>query len=75
MLQLRNPARQGPQRRLQHRQCRGGASPSVAGIPRLQAGEDVNLLEYVVDHADLYHRNPEAFRSLQDDLLEALTTS
>ena len=37
--------------------------------------DNLNLLEYVVDHADLYHRNPEAFRSLQDDLLEALTTS
>ena len=43
MLQLRHPARQGPQRRLQHCQCRGGASPSVAGIPLLQAGEDVKV--------------------------------
>ena len=41
MLQLRHPARQGLQCRLQHRPCRGGASPSVAGILRLQAGEDV----------------------------------
>ena len=47
MLQLRHPARQGPQCCLQHRQRRGGASPSIAGIPRLQAGEDVKLYPLV----------------------------
>ena len=53
MLCLRRPARQGPQRRLQHCQRRGGASPSVAGIPFLQGGEDVKLYSHFV-HLERY---------------------